>query len=325
MALSALFFSVAALCVKLTHSRVPVLQITLWRSSLSWAASAAIARSQGIAPLFGSRASRALLLSRGAFGATAMTCYYFTLTALPLADAVTLFFFNGPLTAVLARLVRGEPLSGAGAAGCLASFAGVVLLAHPPFLFGGHAEWGPARVAGTAAGLASALLAAGAFISIRCAAGGAGAAAAAARPQHTPSPRQPLVGSRTKAAAPAAKLPRPALPRRRAIGKSEPPLIVALAFHTCTLALSAAPLACGWPERAVLPGPGDAGLLTAVAACSFCAQLYMTRGYQLESATRASAASYTQVRGGEGGGGAPRQRAPGGGPVAAPARAQPHT
>jgi len=46
VALAAFAFSVAGLCVKATAGRVPVLQIALVRSSLSWSLSVAILRAQ---------------------------------------------------------------------------------------------------------------------------------------------------------------------------------------------------------------------------------------------------------------------------------------
>lgn len=47
--------------------------------------------------------------------------------------------------------------------------AGVLVLAHPPFLSGGggHADWGPERALGTLAGVVSALLGAGSSMTIR--------------------------------------------------------------------------------------------------------------------------------------------------------------
>lgn len=68
---------------------------------------------------------------------------------------------------VLPSSRSGEPLGWQGIAGGAASFGGVVLLAHPPFLFGGHEDWGQRRVVGMAVGLLSALGAAAAFVSIR--------------------------------------------------------------------------------------------------------------------------------------------------------------
>jgi drug/metabolite transporter (DMT)-like permease len=120
-----------------------------------------------VSPLFGSRQRRWLLAARGVIGALGMTTFYLSIQLLPLADATVLFFANGPLAALLAWVLRGEPMGLGGAAGVLASFAGVVVLAHPPFMFGGHAEWGPRRAAGTSVGLLSALFAAGAFVCIR--------------------------------------------------------------------------------------------------------------------------------------------------------------
>jgi drug/metabolite transporter (DMT)-like permease len=62
---------------------------------------------------------------------------------------------------------RGEPLGLLGFAGCGISLLGMVVLVHPPMIFGGHAQWGPRRVWGTGFGLFSAICCAGAFISIR--------------------------------------------------------------------------------------------------------------------------------------------------------------
>lgn len=49
------------------------------------------------------------------------------------------------------------------------------------------------------------------------------------------------------------------------------------------------------PQPAVLPRLPAAACLLAVAACSFAAQLLLSRGFQLETATKASAANFTQV------------------------------
>ena len=80
---------------------------------------------------------------------------------------------------------------------------------------------------------------------------------------------------------------------------------VALAFHSCTLALSAPPLALSWPQPAVPPSGREAGLLVAIALTSFAAQLLLTRCFQLMPAGQASALSFTSViyGGREGGGG----------------------
>lgn len=337
---AALIFSVSALLVKLTGNRIPVLQITLVRSSVSWLVGITLCWQQRISPMFGHRKRLGWLVMRGlsgecdsshlvehpwgwtvrglmpsrsawaglgwaglgfsleahpcreamcrtvlcvtwptacfhlhilshgycllpaccccwpaAAGASAMTTYYVSLLLLPMADAVTLFFLNPTLTAILVWLVRGEHLGWLGAAGCLSSFSGLLLLVHPPFLFGGHQDWGYARSMGVVAGLVSSCLCAAAFLCIRM------------------------------------------------IGKEEPALVVALWFHTATLVVSSLPLAVGWPQPAVAMSGAEWGLLLSVAGTSFMGQLLMTRGFQLMPASRASSINMTQVRRAHGGGG----------------------
>jgi len=62
---------------------------------------------------------------------------------------------------------RGEALGLAGGAGVLCSLMGLVVLMHPPMLFGGHVSWGAQRIWGSSCGVLSAFFSAGAFISIR--------------------------------------------------------------------------------------------------------------------------------------------------------------
>ena len=93
----AALFSLSILFVKLLgRERVPVLEITLVRSALSFAATLAVARARGIgaARVFGRRESRWLLAGRGAFGSASMALYYASVMLLPMADATTLFFTN---------------------------------------------------------------------------------------------------------------------------------------------------------------------------------------------------------------------------------------
>ncbi|KAF6266011.1 hypothetical protein COO60DRAFT_639078 [Scenedesmus sp. NREL 46B-D3] len=163
----AFIFSLSALFVKLTAGRVPVLQITLIRSALSFLVSTGIIRSRGIQPMFGQRQHVSWLVARGVTGALAMISFYAAILMLPLADAMTLFFLNPCMTAVAAWAIRGEPLGWLGVAGCAWSVLGLVLITHPPMLFGGHMDWGPRRVGGTLFGVVSAVFATGAFICIR--------------------------------------------------------------------------------------------------------------------------------------------------------------
>ncbi|WIA38341.1 hypothetical protein OEZ86_001675 [Tetradesmus obliquus] len=283
--LACVIFSFSSLQVKLTGGRVPVLQLCIIRSSISFCTSIAAGAASGIKPLFGQRQHFPLLFLRGFFGTLAIATSYIALLSLPLGDAVTiaqrqhfpLLFLRGffgtlaiatsyiallslplgdavtiaqmrpPVTAVMARLLLNEPLGLTGAAGCLVSVAGVTILAHPPFLFGGHSSWGQQRLLGTLAGVASTLFASGTSYTIR------------------------------------------------RIGQKEPALVVALWFHTTTMALMVWPLLLGLPQHAKAVAPRDCLLLLGIATSSFFAQLLMTRSFQIMPAARAAAVSFTGV------------------------------
>jgi len=171
VACAAFSFSLAVLFVKLLARRVPVLEITLARSGLSLLATLAVAAARGRAlagrGTWGAPELRPLLMLRGAIGCVAMVAYYLALVRLPMADAVLLFFANVPATALAAWLFAGERTGPRAALGAGLALVGLALVLHPPWLFGGHASWGPERAAGVAAGLASAALSAGAFLTIR--------------------------------------------------------------------------------------------------------------------------------------------------------------
>ncbi|KAF8062013.1 SEPTIN3 [Scenedesmus sp. PABB004] len=165
-----LIFSLSGLQVKLTGDRVPVLQLCVVRSGVSFATSIAVGSAARVAPLFGRRQQMPLLLARGLLGSVAMAASYVALLALPLGDAVTIAQLRPPATALVAWALLGEPLGARGLLGCAVSLAGVVVLAHPPFLFGGHGQWrvaGNQRLAGTLSGVASTLAGSGAALCVR--------------------------------------------------------------------------------------------------------------------------------------------------------------
>jgi len=167
IATAAFLYSWAAALVRPINPGMPVFEIVTMRSGISLGFSAAAAAQQGMHPLLGQRHNWPFLAMRGLVGAAAMDCFYHGITRLPLADAVSLLFVNPAITAALAALLLGEPFGRFTAAGCVLCMLGMVLVVHPPFLFGGHQEWSHQRAVGTAFALASALLAAGAYLSIR--------------------------------------------------------------------------------------------------------------------------------------------------------------
>lgn len=88
----------------------------------------------------GKRANRSKLLIRGAVGATAMLCYFFSLAAAPshVAEVSLIIFLNVPLTAVFAALLPQlkERFTLVDAVVTVVCLAGVVLVAQPAPLFG---------------------------------------------------------------------------------------------------------------------------------------------------------------------------------------------
>ena len=100
-----LFYSVSVLAVKATANRVPLLEVCLARSGLSWIISVALMLALGIHPMFGHRRNWPLLASRGVYGALAMYLNYVSLAVLPLGDAIAANMLSPPITAIAAWLV----------------------------------------------------------------------------------------------------------------------------------------------------------------------------------------------------------------------------
>ncbi len=162
MALAAFFFSVMSLFVKLVGSRIPTQEILCVRSGMTllftWAA------------LWRARVSpwgqnRRLLLFRGAAGFAALSCFFFSIVHLPLAEATVIQFTYPVFTALLASLFLGESLDRRVMLGIGGSLAGVALIARPAFLF---RQW-PSEVSPwvAAVALTGALLTAIAYVSVR--------------------------------------------------------------------------------------------------------------------------------------------------------------
>lgn len=95
---------------------------------------------------------------RMVLGLSAMYCYFFALSCLPLAEALLLNFTAPLFIPFLAYLWLREPVSGRARTAILVGFAGVLLVLRP----------GPSGMgAGTWVGLLSGVLAAGALVGVR--------------------------------------------------------------------------------------------------------------------------------------------------------------
>ena len=237
MAVGAFWFSVMSLLVKEAGTRLPSAQIVLARAVVTFVLSWALLRRAGVHPWGKNRKRLAL---RGLVGASSITCFYYSLVHLPIAEATVIQYMNPVFTAVMAGLLLGERMGRREVACVLLSLAGVLLVTHPAALFGGAARLDPLHV-GIA--LAGALSAAAAYTTIRSMPG-------------------------------------------------EHPLVVVFYLPVMTIP-TAIPLLAGATPR--WPTPLEWLLLAGVGATTQVAQIYMTRGLQMERAGRATAVGYLQI------------------------------
>jgi drug/metabolite transporter (DMT)-like permease len=159
---SAFFFSLMSLAVKMVGQRVPSQEVVLVRGTLNAGFTYALLRRAGVRP-WGNRP--AVLSVRGLLGFGSLSCLYFALVRLPLADATVLQYTSPVWTALLAVWVLGERMRTREAALAAASLAGVVLITRPSFLFGEAAP--RLDLLAVAAALAGALFSAGAYVTVR--------------------------------------------------------------------------------------------------------------------------------------------------------------
>jgi len=134
MVVAACFFSLMALCVKLVGERIPAQQIVVFRAGIALVLSWWMLRRRGITP-WGKH--RGLLFLRGVFGFLGLSCFFWAVVHLPLAEATVLQYLNPVLTAILAGLVLGEGLRRREILSVGISLLGLLLVTRPAVLFGG--------------------------------------------------------------------------------------------------------------------------------------------------------------------------------------------
>lgn len=162
MVAAALAFSVMSMLVKWAGDTMPTMQVVLARSIVVLAIAWALLRSRRI-PEWGQR--RYLLLVRGLLGFVALSCFYYAVIHLPLADATVIQYTNPVFTALLAGLILAERLRGLEVGLILLSLGGVVVMTRPTFLFGGEVAALDPLAAGVA--LTGALFSAAAYVTVR--------------------------------------------------------------------------------------------------------------------------------------------------------------
>lgn len=153
---AALAFSVMSALVKHAGLRLPSQELVFARSLIAIAISVAMLRRAGVHTL-GNR--RWLLLARGIWGFAALSCGFYAMTKLPLAEATMIQYLHPIFTALLASVVLGERADRSLAASVVVGTLGVLLVTRPAFLFGAHAvaldPWGVAAALGGQAPAAS--------------------------------------------------------------------------------------------------------------------------------------------------------------------------
>src|SRR5688500_8620500 len=161
MVAGAFWFSVMSLGVKLAGQRLPSIEIVFVRGVITLALSYWLVRR---AKLELPGRWPGMLIVRGLFGSLALTCFYFSLVHLPLADATVIQYTNPIFTAVLAAWILGERMPARAVVFVATSLAGVLLVARPSFLGGASATLDPVHVA---IALLGALSSASAYVMVR--------------------------------------------------------------------------------------------------------------------------------------------------------------
>jgi drug/metabolite transporter (DMT)-like permease len=161
MVVGAFFFSIMSLLVKLAGQGLPSQQIVLARSVIMAVLAYMSLRRLAI-PALGTR--RRLLLLRGVLGFGALSCFYYALVHLPLADATVLQYTNPAFAAVFAIAALAERMRRREVVSVAFSLAGVLLVARPGFLIGAASGLDPFAVS---IGLLGAVLSGAAYVVVR--------------------------------------------------------------------------------------------------------------------------------------------------------------
>ncbi len=161
MVASALAFAGMGVFVKLAGQRIPSQEIVLARAVVALLLSLVMLAHAGVAP-FGRH--RGLLLLRGVFGFAGLSCVFYAVTRLPLAEATVIQYLHPVFTGALAWLFLGERVPRALGLAVPLSLAGVVFVAQPAALFGGEVSL-PAL--GVLAALFGAVFSACAYVVVR--------------------------------------------------------------------------------------------------------------------------------------------------------------
>jgi drug/metabolite transporter (DMT)-like permease len=134
---SALAFSLMSVCVKLAAQRIPTQEIVFIRALFTLVVSYAMLRAASI-PVWGKRPR--MLLLRGALGYAALSCVFYAVAHLPLAEATIIQYAHPFFTALLASIFLKENAPRSLLFAMLLSLAGVALVTRPSAIWGATAS-----------------------------------------------------------------------------------------------------------------------------------------------------------------------------------------
>jgi len=161
MLMGTVFFSAMSVFAKLAGERLPTMELVLARVIVTLVMSWWVIKGLGIYP-WGN--NKRLLLMRGFAGFMGLSCYFYSITHLPLADATVIQFCNPMLAALIAVFALKEPLRMIDVIATVCSMVGVVLVAQPTLLFASGVHLDPVAVL---IGVVGAVFSAIAYVVIR--------------------------------------------------------------------------------------------------------------------------------------------------------------
>ena len=134
MLLSGLGFALMAATVKLASQRgLPLMEIIAARAMVSLALSYADVKRKGLS-VWGH--NKPLLVARAVVGTLALTGAYYSVTAMPLADATVLQYLHPMFTALIALAFLNERIHLSTLVCIVLSLGGLLAIARPSFMFG---------------------------------------------------------------------------------------------------------------------------------------------------------------------------------------------
>lgn len=156
MILASFSFAVMGVCVKLASATFSAPEIVFYRAAISLLFMVALVRLRRV-PL--ATPHWRFQLQRSVSGFVSLLCYFYAISLLPLATAVTLSYTSPLFLALFLAWFGGKPLRGTVVAALVLGLVGVVLLLRPSF----HAD----QLVGGLFGLTTGILAGLAYYNVR--------------------------------------------------------------------------------------------------------------------------------------------------------------